>query len=175
MRAITQKIRAAEHRDLIQIVIASAVRPDDLLQAMNEHRPHVVQFSGHGSDNDKIIVCDETGHPKPISKEALVALFESTLSNVRVVILNSCYSKSQAEAIVSVVPCAIGMNDTIEDRAALIFAASFYRAIAFGNSVEMAFKQGIAALKLEGIEQDDIPELITREGINPSEVFIINS
>jgi hypothetical protein len=173
MRAITQKIRAAEHRDLIQIVTAGAVRPDDMLQAMNEHRPHIVQFSGHGSDNDEIFLCDEADRPKPVSKDALVALFDSTRSNVRVVMLNSCYSKAQAEAIVSVVPCAIGMNDTIEDKAALIFAASFYRAIAFGNSVGTAFKQGIAALKLEGIEQDDIPELITCDGVDPSEIYVV--
>ena len=174
MRAITQKVRAAEHRDLIQIVTASAIRPDDLLQAMNEHRPHVVQFSGHGSENDEIIVCDDIGNPKPVSKEALIALFESTRSNVRVVVLNSCYSKSQAEAIVSVVPCAIGMKDSIGDRSALIFAASFYRAIAFGHSVETAFKQGIAALKLEGIDQDEIPELITHGDVDPSGVFVVN-
>lgn len=175
VRAITQKVRAAERRDLIQIVTAGAVRPDDLLQVMNEHRPHVVQFSGHGSDSDEIILCDANGRPKPVGKDALVALFESTRNNVRVVVLNSCYSKAQAEAIVSVVPCAIGMNDTIGDRAALIFAASFYRAVAFGHSVETSFQQGIAAMKLEGVGQDQIPELITGEDINPSEIFIVES
>ena len=174
MRAITQKVRAAEHRDLIEIVTAGAVRPDDLLQAMNEHRPHVVQFSGHGSKSDQIVLCDEGGNPKPVSKDALVVLFESTRKNVQVVVLNSCYSKGQAEAIVSVVPCAVGMRDSIGDRAALVFASSFYRAIAFGHSVETAFKQGVAALKLEDIEQDDIPELIAQAGVDPAEVIVIN-
>lgn len=172
-RAITQKVRAAEHRDLIEIVPAGAVRPDDLLQVMNEHRPHVVQLSGHGSRSGEIVVCDENGDPKPVGKDALVALFESTRSNVRVVVLNSCYSRAQAEAIVSVVPCAVGMKDSIGDRAALVFAASFYRAIAFGNSVGTAFKQGVAALKLEGIAQDDIPELIAQDGTDPAEVFVL--
>jgi len=173
-RAITQKVRAAEHRDLIEIVTAGAARPDDLLQAMNEHRPHVVQFSGHGSKSDQIILCDDGGNPKPVSKDALVALFESTRKNVQVVVLNACYSRGQAQAIVSVVPCAVGMKDSIGDGAALVFAASFYRAIAFGHSVETAFKQGVAALKLEGIAQDDIPELIAQAGVDPAEVIVVN-
>jgi hypothetical protein len=174
MRAIMQKVRAADHRDLINIVIAGAVRPDDLLQAMNEHRPHVVHFSGHGSETEEILVCDERGKPKTVSREALVALFESTRSNVQAVLLNSCYSRAQAEAIVSVVPCAIGMNGTIGDEAALVFAASFYRAVAFGHSVGTAFKQGVAALLLEGIEQEDVPELIVQPGMDASAVVVVN-
>ena len=173
MRAITQKVRAAEHRDLIEIVTAGAVRPDDLLQAMNEHLPHIVQFSGHGSLNDEIVVCDEEGNPKYISTDAMIALFDSTRSNVQVVVLNCCYSMAHAKKIVSVVPCAVGMKDSIGDQAAIVFAASFYRAIAFGNSVGTAFKQGITALKLEGIAQDDIPELIAQSGIDPEQVFVI--
>jgi nucleoside phosphorylase len=174
MRAITQKIRAAEHRDLIEIVIAGAVRPDDLLQALNEHRPHIVQFSGHGSTNDEIIVCDEKGAPKAVSKKALVALFNSVKANVQVVMLNSCYSRSQAEAIVSVVPCAIGMKKSISDRAAIVFAASFYRAIGFGRSAKEAFDQGGAALMLEDISEEDTPELLTQDGVDASKIVLIS-
>lgn len=174
MRAISQKIRAAEHRDLIEVVLAGAVRPDDLLQAMNEHRPHIVQFSGHGGKDEVILVCDENGSAKPIDGQALVALFESTQRNVQVVVLNSCYSRAQAEAIVSVVPCAIGMKDKIGDKAARVFAASFYRAIGFGHSVKTAFQQGIAALKLEGIQQSDIPDLLTRDGADASKIILVN-
>jgi hypothetical protein len=173
MRAIMQKVRAAEHRDMIEIVTAGAVRPDDLLQAMNEHRPHIVQFSGHGNKDEVILVCDDNGDSKPINGEALVALFESTQSNVQVVVLNACYSRGQAEAIVSVVPCAIGMKDKIGDKAARVFAASFYRAIGFGHSVKTAFQQGIAALKLEGIPQSDIPDLLTRHRVNPAKTVLV--
>lgn len=175
MRSITQKIRAAEYRDQFEFAVAPAARPDDLLQAMNEHRPRVVHFSGHGSNADEIILCDQHGDPKPVQKEALVALFESTFDDVRVVLLNCCYSRSQAEAIVSVVPCAIGMTDTISDEAASLFAASFYRALAFGYSVRHAFMQGIAALKLEGVAEDDIPELLTRPGVDPTRIFIVTA
>jgi hypothetical protein len=34
----------------------------------------------------------------------------------------------------------------------------------------VAFRQGVAALKLEGIEQGDLPDLITRGGPRASEI-----
>jgi len=49
MRAIEQKFWAAEHRDALVFQSAWAVRPGDLLQLLNQHKPHIVHFSGHGS------------------------------------------------------------------------------------------------------------------------------
>lgn len=175
LRSIMQKVRAAEYRDRFEFAVAVAARPDDFLQAITEHRPHIVHFSGHGNPNE-IVVCDDAGNAKPVGTDALLALFKSTQSEVKVVLLNACYSKLQAQAIVSVVPCAIGMNDAISDLAASIFASSFYRALAFGYSVKHAFSQGIAALKLEGLDDDyDIPELITGTEVDPAKVFLVDS
>jgi len=154
IRAIKEKIRASEHRDHLEIISEWAVRPDDLLQALNEHKPHVVHFSGHGSATKEIILCDACGKAKPVTKEALMSLFQTLRDNIRIVILNACYSKAQAEAITKCIPCAIGMNKEIGDDAAITFASSFYRAIGFGRSVKEAFEQGIAALLLEGIAEE---------------------
>jgi len=174
LRAITQKVRAADYGNLVEIIVASAVRPDDLFQALNQYRPHVVQFSGHGNCGSEILVCDESGRPRPVSKEGLVALFDSVRDNVQVVVLNCCYSRAQAEAIVSVVPCAVGMGGRIGDHAALVFAAAFYRAIGFGRSVADAFRQGIAALEVENIPEGDVPQLLVREGVDPTRIVLVN-
>ena len=170
MRTIKERVRAAAHRDLISIEFAPAARPADFLQAMNEYEPHVVQFSGHGDKDKGILVCDDRGQAKAISGDALAALFESAAVNVQVVVLSACYSRPQAEAVASVVPCVIGVGGAVGDRAARVFAAAFYGALGFGRSVEVAFRQGAAALKLEGITQSDIPDLITRSGLKASEI-----
>ena len=65
------------------------------------------------------------------------------------------------------------MNRAISDRAAIKFAASFYGALAFGRSVQMAFQQGVARLHAEGIAEADIPELLVREGVNASQVVLM--
>ena len=43
IREIEAKIRAADFRDSLQLVSHWAVRPDDLLQFLNQHQPHVVR------------------------------------------------------------------------------------------------------------------------------------
>jgi hypothetical protein len=173
IRGITNKIEATDYRDSIEMISAWAVRPDDLLQLLNTHKPQIVHFSGHGSSNGEIILTDNNGDLKPISAKAIQFLFKTLKDNIRLVILNACYSRSQAEAITTVIDCAIGMNESIGDKAAIVFAASFYRAIGFGRSVKEAFDQGIAALLLEDIPEENNPELVVKEGVNPSNIFLI--
>ncbi|MBU0493536.1 MAG: CHAT domain-containing protein [Chloroflexi bacterium] len=173
IRAITEKIRATDYRDLLELVSVWAVRPDDLLQSLNEHRPHIVHFSGHGSQAGEILVVGDNDQSRPISTKAIKTLFKTLKDNIRVVILDACYSKSQAEAITEVVDCAIGMDDAVGEAAATIFTASFYRAIGFGRSVQEAFDQGIAALLLENIPEENVPKLLVKSGVDASQVFLI--
>jgi len=173
IRAITEKIRASEHHDLLDLVSVWAVRPDDLLQSLNEHKPQIVHFSGHGDLTGEIVLVDNKGVPKQVSTVAIRALFETLKDNIRVVFLNACYSRTQAEAITNEIDCAIGMKTDIGDQAAITFAASFYRAIGFGRSVQEAFEQGRVALLLEGISDDDVPELICKSGVDPNKVLVL--
>jgi len=175
IREITSKIRAAEHRDSIDLISAWAVKPDDLLQLLNQHKPQIVHFSGHGSNSGKIILTDNNGVSKTVSSRAIQTLFTTLKDNIRAVVLNACYSKEQAKAITQVIDCAVGMNGSIEDNAAITFAASFYRAIGFGRSVKDAFDQGRAALLLEGIPEEDTPELLVRGSIDPSSIYFLDS
>ena len=108
-----------------------------------------------------------------MSKPALVGLFQVLKDNVRVVVLNACYSKPQAEAIAQVIDCAIGMNTAIGDEAAIVFAAAFYQALAFGRSVQTAFDVGKNALMLEAIPEEKTPELFVRDGLDASNISLI--
>ena len=174
VRQINTKIRASDHRESIEFVTIWAARPDDLLQYLNEHRPHIVHFSGHGSATEQIILLDNDGSAKPVSKAALVALFRTLKRNIRVVVLNACFSQPQAEAITGEIDCAIGMTRAVGDKAAIVFAAAFYRAIGFGESVQNAFDQGRAALLLEGIPEDKTPALMCREAMRAEDIVLIN-
>ncbi len=173
-REIEAKIRAADHRDSLELITKWAVRADDLLQSLNQHRPHIVHFSGHGSPTEEIVLLDTLGKPKPVSKEALVHLFRALKDNIRVVVLNACFSEPQAEAITGEIDCAIGMMREIGDDAAITFAASFYRAIGFGRSIKEAFDQGIAALHLDGSLEGKTPVLLSGKNTAPDKVFLIN-
>lgn len=174
IRAISQKIRLSEYRDLIEIISGWAVRPEDLLLLLNQHKPHIVHFCGHGNQQG-IILKDNNGQSAIVRTDALKALFTTLRDNIRVVILNSCYSKPQAEAIAEVIDCVIGMNTAISDKTAITFVSAFYQAIGFGRSVREAFEQGVTALMLENTFSEDVPELVSRQGIDPSLVRLIQA
>ena len=63
-----------------------AVRTEDLFQALNEHEPHVVHFSGHGSE-DSILFLDNGDNAKAVSKEAITAMIAATKGQIRTIIL----------------------------------------------------------------------------------------
>jgi hypothetical protein len=172
-REIDHKVRSADYRDSLELVTKWAVRPDDLLLYLNQFRPQIVHFSGHGSKAEEILLMDANRNPTPVSKAALKQLFATLKDNIRVVVLNACYSRPQAEAITEVIDCAIGMKRGIGDNAAVRFAASFYRAIGFGRSVYDAFQQGRTALMLEGIPEQDTPELLARSAVDPKTIFLV--
>jgi hypothetical protein len=172
-RAITEMIRKSEHRDAVNLVSCWAVRPLDVLQALNEHHPRIVHFSGHGSDQDEIVFQDNNGVTKLVSKEAIVQTMAAASGEIRLVFFNTCYSRNQAEAVVKHVQAAIGMKTSIGDNAARVFAAQFYSAIGFGLSVKRAFEQAKAALMLEGIPEQDTPELFVADGVDSEQLILV--
>ncbi len=171
IRLIDQKIGLSEHRDSLELISVWAVRAEDLLQALNTHKPSIVHFSGHGDESGKILLVGSDGEAKQVSIEAMKALFSALKDNISIVVLNACYTSIQAEALSEIVNYVIGMNSLIGDEAAIIFSSSFYRAIGFGRSVPESFEQGKVALLLEGIEEDSVPELFIKKdfdaGKNP--------
>src|SRR6266852_3036665 len=96
IREIRGQVRAAEFRDSFELLSRWAVRPLDLLQALNEVQPHIVHFSGHGNRMAELILEDDYGNTKPTSEAALVSLFKTVKDNIRLVVLNACHSEAQA-------------------------------------------------------------------------------
>ena len=172
-REIEAKIQASANRDSLELLTKWAVRPNDLLQYLHQHSPHIVHFSGHGSAAEELILLDAHEEAKPVSKAALRQLFTTLKDNIRVVVLNACFSLPQAEAITEVIDCAVGMNQAIGDDAAITFAAAFYQAIGFGRSIRVAFEAGKAALLLDGIPEEQTPVLLVRKDVDPAKVFLV--
>lgn len=173
-REIQEMIRKSTYRDSVNFTTRWAARPTDILQAINELNPDVIHFSGHGSDTDELVLQDNNGGAKLVSLEAIVQVIMATSDRIRLVYFNTCYSYSQAETVVSHVEAAIGMNTSIGDDAARVFAAQFYSAIGFGVSIKRAFEQAKAALMLEGIKEENTPELYIQDTLNSDEIILVH-
>lgn len=173
-RDIQNRIREGSRRDAFEIVTSVAARPDDLELALLEHKPVIVHFSGHGLGALGIAFQgDDTHDAKLMSADAFRHLFKILKKNVRIVVLNACYSEEQAKAIVDEIDFVVGMNDSVGDIAARKFAASFYRGLGFGESVGTTFELGINALKREGLVKDEnVPVLLVRNGVSADAVLL---
>lgn len=172
-RSIYEKLRLSEFRDAIAFESRWAVRSLDILQAINECKPAIVHFSGHGAEDGSLVLQDINGSGKLVSIAAIAQTLKTVSEDIRFMFFNSCFSKGQAEAAVEHIEGAIGMNDSIGDEAARVFAAQFYSAIGFGKSVLTAFGQAKAALMLEGISEEVIPELFIHEEIEPDSLILV--
>ncbi|MFC1467404.1 CHAT domain-containing protein [Verrucomicrobiota bacterium] len=173
-RAIKEMIRKSEHRDSVQFETCWASRPLDLLQAINEYKPTILHFSGHGASNGDLLFQGEYGETKLVSAPAIAQTVSASSDSIRLILFNACHSAIQAEQVVESVTSAIGMIEPIGDNAACIFASQFYSAIGFGHSVAKSFEQAKAALMLENIPQENVPQLFAQQGINLSELIIVD-
>src|ERR1043165_3884006 len=90
--------------------------------------------------------------------------------NIRTVVLNACFSEEQAQSISEEIDCVVGMTDEVGDQAAIVFAANFYRALGFGESVQSAFSQAVTAIKLQNIPGAATPKVFVKTGINADQV-----
>lgn len=174
-REIEQKVRDAKHRDLVTFKSQWAVRPEDLQQALLQENPVIVHFSGHGGGAIGIVFhSQDQDDERLVDGKALADLFRVLKDNIRVVVLNACYSEVQAKAIVQEIDFVVGMADSVGDKAARVFASAFYRGLAFGRSVQTAFDLGLNELRLAGLgKEGHIPQLLVRAGIDASTTVLV--
>lgn len=162
VRDIKEGLKQAKQRDKFELVAKGAVRPRDLQRAMLEHTPNIIHFSGHGHGETGIVLEDMQGNTHLVTTHALASLFKLFNQNneIQCVLLNACYSEVQAHTIAKHIPYVIGMNDAIDDKAAIEFAVAFYDAIGAGESIEFAYELGRIAIQLAGIDDHLTPVLI---------------
>ena len=150
-RDIAEGLKLSRHRDSFRLETKTAVRPRDLQRAMLDLNPQIVHFSGQGEAEAGLVFEDESGQPKLIDTAALAGLFKLFAGKLQCVVLNACYSESQAEAIAQHIPYVIGMSQAIEERAAIEFAVGFYDALGAGRDFEFAYELGCSAVCLNGM------------------------
>ena len=164
IREIEEAIKRAVERDSFEIKIRTAVRTQDIRRAIASERPQIVHFCGHGMEDGSLVLEDDSGNHQLVSPTGLAALFKLHTDYVKCVLLNACYSSKSAEVISQHINYAIGTNQPIEDKAAIVFAQGFYDGLGYDNVnnfdvIPRAFDEGIVAIQLENLLQGAIPHL----------------
>lgn len=166
LRDIKEGLQRAQNRENFDLRYDLAVRPRDIRRAILDYRPNIIHFSGHGAGVQGLAFEDEIGNEQLVTGEALAGLFGQFSNQVECVLLNACYSQVQADAIAQHINYVIGMNDQIQDEAAIEFVVGFYDALLAYNPqydqsspLEFAFNIARNAIVLAGVSGESIPEL----------------
>jgi hypothetical protein len=173
-REIQKQFRASEYRDSIWFEWRLARQLADLIQDLNEVKPHILHFSGHGS-RAELAFEDAYGNSQPLDNEQLGRLLAVAASPIRLVVFNSCESATQAALACNHIDVAIGMESSIDDDAAKTFAAQFYNSLGFGLSVGEAFRQATLQVNLAHGRQGNVPKIFAAPGVDPETVVFVNS
>ena len=158
LRKIETQLSASKHRDKFELAHKMAVRILDITQAMQDHKPQIVHFSGHGSGERGLVVEDDAGNTVFFPTQGVNRLFRLFKKDVKCVVLNACYAAEQAKPISEHGIYVVGMNDAVGDKAAIDFAAGFYQSLGAGKDYEFAFN--IALINIAPhLKNADTPEL----------------
>lgn len=175
VRQVREQVRGSLHRDLIDIKHYPAATPEDLLQALNDDRPHIVHFSGHAGgaaldfDNGSV----EAPDSRTVSYELLNRALGATGTPPTMVVLNGCETLDGAEALLESSAVVVATTDTITDLAASVFAARFYTAIASAQPVQAAVDQASVAVDMAGLGEGDVVAVISREDVDLTTMILV--
>lgn len=169
VREIARRIDYAQQRQSIQLVQQWAVTAEELSQLLLRHRPNIVHFSGHGTEDGMLVLLDRQGLSYPVPRGALTQLFALLRKkDLRCVVLNACFAEEQARAIAEHIEFVVGISGAIADESSLSFAAGLYTGLAAGETMEDAFALGCIQIGLMNQTQADAPRLLCRNGVDPT-------
>jgi hypothetical protein len=172
VKHIQERIGLSRALHAYELVPCWAARRSDLQQLLLAKQPHVLHFSCHGSAQAELTLEDDDGNAAPVDKKVLVDLLRILKDRLQLVVFNACNTEPFAQAVVQHIDCAIGMRQPLGDDAALVFAAAFYQALAFGKAIAAAFELGCNALELQQIPEDQTPILAVKRGVDASTLVL---
>lgn len=170
-REIFEKLQEGSCRDKFELIKHEAVKALDLQRLLMMHEPHIVHFSGHASKTHKLILGGTAGKGKEVDRNGLVEIFGLYRRHVRLILLNACFTRTQARALSEVIDYSVGAGKGIGDKGGVAFAGAFYRALGFGKSVKESFASAKAELGLTKIPRTSGIELFVRNGISENDPF----
>ena len=157
-----------------------AVGQAEFAAYLQELKPKVVHFSGHGGGEKGLVFEDENGlsaylrsdssirsidvkEAESVISSSFEKIFQLLEGHIECVVLNACYSEVQVKKISEFVPTVIGMNAAVPDSTAIAFSEAFYRYLGNGESPRSAFEWAMVEIDLSGVKSNEMPICLFRD------------
>lgn len=174
VRQVRDMLKRTKYSNLVTIEHLPAATTMDLLEGLNEHRPHVVHISGHADSLGLLMENDAgTTDGDDLGFTLLARLLGATDEPPRLLVLNSCESLAGADDLLQTVPTVITMSDSINDASAVVFAGRFYAGIASAQSVANALAQAKVAMESANLDGSHLPEARTRPDVDLASLVLV--
>lgn len=165
-KVITEELNNAIEKNKIKLSTRLAVDLNSLMNAIIEFNPNILHFSGHGNLDG--IELEGEQQPFFLKNDSLEKLIKTLTSDLDCIVLNSCYSKGQALKLTQRIKTVIGMGDSIDDKAALLFSKGFYKGVAGNFDYIKSYELGRQMINTYDYDESEIPKLFLKDKSNYS-------
>jgi hypothetical protein len=171
-RRVLKALESTKYRDKFKMLPLPDVHITDIPSVLRRNAPKIVHFSGHGTETGQLLMRDDEGTVIKVDPDGVSGLIALRREVIQLVMLNACFSEVLAEKLIKNISCVVGMRTAVYDDAAILFARTFYEAIGDGVALQEAFETGIHTVQSTFPGEDDIPQLLVKEGVDPSRIFL---
>jgi serine/threonine protein kinase len=183
-RRIREELERSVARDRFALVDCLAPEAYDLLRCLRRHRPALVYFAGGEPPTGERrrgqglfgecggLYVRRNGVPQLVTPTGLQEMFGAAGSSVKLVVLDRSFTQLQAEALLAHVDCVVGTPGTASPDLAEVYGVALFGAIGDCESIATAHRHACAAVRLEGLANDDCPQIRVRRCIDAAKVVL---
>ncbi len=161
--------RGPEARHGIHFVPSTTV--DKLTVLLDREQPHILHVYAHGGVDGSLAFENDRGDEQVVSAERFLAALRSAGIRPDLAVACACNSAALAPELLEFADCVVAVNSKVSYKHAKVFMGAFYGALARGRSVAKAFDHSKAHVGLVLDPEKQLFELLSREGIDPADVY----
>ncbi len=152
LRLLREALERAKAQGLCEYVERANATIADILDVFQNpiyrDRIAVFHFGGHANSYNLLLESSK-GEARAADAGGLAAFFGQQ-RGLQLVFLNGCSTEKQVQGLLEAgVSAVIATSQAIEDRTAMIFASRFYTGLAGGTSINRAYKEAEAGLRID--------------------------
>lgn len=163
-RDVKAAIRMSEHRDKVDLRVFPAPTLNELIDALNEYRPTVIHFSGHGGGGTLLFDNERAGQNggAVLDFDMIARVIAATSAKPLLLVLVACDTVEGADRFLGEVSAVIAMSASVDDEAAVEFSSRFYRSLSSKATIAQSLEQAKIVLEHKGYRDASLPTLVAR-------------